>query len=123
MKQLLNFILPIFFFTTSIFADIPPINLTVDVTDPNPPPFAFSVRAGTTPAIIVECVTNLTTGGAYINFGTGWSTEFNYFPNDAASAGVTLSGTLTPATGIITFNTVASNFPAQGLYFAEVYLH
>ncbi len=104
-------------------AAIPDVTLYIDVTSPNPQKFSFSVRAGNTPVIVCKCVTNLTTGGAYTNFSTGWTPQLNYFLNDSASSGKTVSGTLASATGVITFTAITNSFPAQGNYFAEIYLY
>lgn len=121
MKKLKIIFVALALSVVSIFADTPSINFYFDVSDPNPDKFDFSVRAGNTPVLTVYC--QLTNGVAYTNFGTGWSAEFNYFQSDSASAGVTLSGTLTPATGVIVYNALTNTFPAQGKYFAEFYLH
>jgi len=109
----------------SAFCDTPSVKLYVDVTTPYPQKFDFSVRAGNTPVITVACITGNTataSSTAYTNFGTGWVPEFNYFLDDKASAGVSVTGTLETTTGIITFTTLTNSFPASGKYFAEVYL-
>ena len=121
MKRYILFLLA--WFPLVCLAAIPDVTLYIDVTSPNPQKFAFSVRAGNTPVVVVRCVTNLTTGGAYTGFGNGWTPALNYFMSDAASAGVIIPGTLDPATGIITFATATNSFPAQGTYFCEVYLN
>ena len=121
MKRYILFLLA--WLPLACLAAIPDVTLYIDVTSPNPQKFAFSVRAGNTPVVVVRCVTNLTTGGAYTGFGSGWTPVLNYFMSDAASAGVIIPGTLDPSTGTITFNTLTNSFPAQGTYFCEVYLN
>ncbi len=120
MKKYILFLLA--WLPLACLAAIPDVTLYIDVTSPNPQKFAFSVRAGNTPVVVVRCVTNLTTGGAYTGFSTGWTPQLNYFLNDSASSGKTISGTLAPSTGVITFTAVTNSFPAQGVYFCEVYL-
>jgi len=107
------------------YAAIPDVQLFVKVHDPYPQKFDFSVRAGNTPLISVYCITGniaSTESVAYTNFGTEWTPEFNYFLDDTASSGVTISGTLDADTGIISFQAATNTFPAAGKYFGEVYL-
>jgi hypothetical protein len=93
----------------------PDTGFFVDLSHPEHK-FEYTTFVGNTPSIPVQILTN---GAAYTNF-TGYTPELNYFLNDAASAGKTISGTLSGS--IATFQALTNSFPAKGDYFAEVYM-